>query len=63
MFTDGIAKTFPININNIDITNPVNGNQVFSIDVKYWIPVVDIRTDGIPLTNRNSILFSGGSKV
>ena len=63
LLTTSTSRTFPVSINNIDITNPVDGNKIFSIDVKYWIPVTDIRTDGTPLTNRNDVVFSWGSIV
>lgn len=62
----GAAKPtmqFPITLNNIDITNPVDGNKVFSIDVSYWIPYTDIPGGGNPLTNQNDVLFAGGSHI
>lgn len=63
LFPTNTSYTFPINLNNINISGAIDDNKVFAIDVKYWIPLADIRPDGVPITNRNSVIFNWWSIV
>jgi uncharacterized repeat protein (TIGR01451 family) len=63
VFTAWTSRTFAINVNNINVLTPVDGTKVFALDIKYWIPNTDIRTDGVPLTNRNDVVFNWWSHV
>jgi hypothetical protein len=63
LLASSTGATFPIQVNDIDISQPVNDKQVFSIDVKYWVPMVDIKPVGNPLINSNYVYFNGGTIV